>query len=208
MRFFIKNILVVLFWANAIFAFAQNPIPAFPEIQTVDVLLSSTSAQHYLKLRDKGNPLLDKRTQKVKQWIVNLKKQSDNSIEFRIRTHKLKSLYQGTIHLSQEGKWEAQMQEALPGQAVMLLFVADHIEVHKGRLAILSSIVSPFSPERIEAGKQLVESLHSTETELDFQRWKLGQLREFGDTGTSLPALRLQANLLLQQYLAVALPRR
>lgn len=206
MKRLIKHILLILvLWANVINASAQSPVPAFPEIQTVEQILSSTSAQHYLKLTQKGNPLLDKRTKKVKQWMVNLKEEEGQSISFRIRNHKTKSLYQGNISLNEAGKWQVNIQEALPGQAVMLLFVADHIDVNKGRIAILPQTRLPFSPSRIEAGKVLVEKMHEAEGSLDFDRWKLGQLRKYGDTGTSLPELRAEAAEQLRKYLQAAL---
>lgn len=208
MRLAIRYTFLLLFWANMSYVFAQNPIPAFPEIQRVDAILSSSSSQHYLILAEKGNPLLDKRTKKVKQWMVNLKEEERNTISFIIRTHKAKSLCKGTVRLSENKEWEVQIDEVMPGQAVMLLFVADHIDVNKGRLALLPQARAPFAPNRISAGKKLVESFYEKETELDFERWKLGQLRKYQDTGTQLPALREQAEILMKQYLQEALGAR
>ena len=206
MRYTSIILFCIFLLANVTSTFAQNPIPAFPEIQTVSNILSSNSAQHYLKLVDKENPLLKNKTKKVKQWMVNLKDEGQNAMSFVIRTHKLKPLYQGRIELTASGSWEVKISEAMPGQAVMLLFVADHLDVNRGRMAILPEAPRMVENKRKEAGEKLVEEMHAGEKSLDFERWKLGQLRKYGDEATELPALRTLAEQQLKNYLDQIFP--
>ena len=197
-------ILLLCFGANVFPAFAQTPVPAFPDIEKVEELLSSESAQFYLKLSPGTTSILKKNTKRVKQWMVNLKEIDDQHIHFLIRTHKLKPLYEGEIRLRQ-GKWEVDIQTAMPGQFVMLLFVADHLTVNKGRLAILP-VAKVQQADRILLGNHLVSEMNAQEEKLDFDRWRLRQLRKYGDIGTHLPALREASQKELTKYLSAVLP--
>ncbi len=196
----------LLLWAHVNSTSAQGtPIPAFPEIIQESEILSSSSSQFYLKMTSGGDELLKKKTKKVKGWMVNLKEEDSQNIHFLIRTAKLKPLYEGKIHLHENGGWEVTFSEAMPGQSVMLLFVADHLVVNKGRIAIRPQTQLSFPQKRLEAGKNMVKAMNEIEQELDFERWGLRQLRKFGDKGTNLSKLREQAAEQLREYLQAAL---
>jgi len=110
-------------------------------------------------------------------------------------------LDEGKIKDRGKGKWQVQRGHAMPGQSVALLFIADHLQINQGRLIVAVEHPLGFSAERIALGNHWVGEMKSKEFELGFERWRLGQLRKFGDQGTALPNLREEAKRQLTTYL-------
>jgi len=117
-------------WAVVVFAIAQSPIPAFPEIELVEQIFSQSSAQFHLK-QTKGRNELLKYDKGINEWIVNLKEVDIRNIHFSVRTTKLKLLYEGKIKYRGKGKWQLQIGHAMPGQSVALLFIAEQMACDK-----------------------------------------------------------------------------
>jgi hypothetical protein len=181
-------------------AYAQMAIPAFPGIELVDYLESSQTRQYHLR---KGANAQVGKTKNVSRWMVNLEQVNARQIDFVVRDQRRRIVYQGAVMLGEKGGLKSEISYALPGQSVMLLFVADRIRLESGHLEILPMRNAGKALVRQEEARDLVTQLRKAEFELDFERWRLRQLRKFGDNNTNLPQLREEANRQLQKYLKV-----